>query len=29
MRVKQVQDSRWVTIWPKDVAAPGATLRLQ
>jgi len=29
MRVKQVQDSRWVTIWPKDMAAPGATLRLQ
>jgi len=29
MRVKQVQDGRWVTVWPKDAAAPGATLKLQ
>ena len=26
MRVKQVQNGRWVTVWPKEVAAPGATL---
>ena len=26
MRVKQVQNGRWVVVWPKDVAAPGATL---
>jgi len=26
MAVKQVQNGRWVTIWPKSVAAPGATL---
>src|SRR5512140_2407376 len=29
MRVKQVQDGRWVTVWPKDYAAPGATLQVQ
>ena len=29
MRVKQVQDGRWVTVFPKANAAPGATLRLQ
>ena len=27
MRVKQVQNGRWVTVWPKSVAAPGATLQ--
>jgi branched-chain amino acid transport system substrate-binding protein len=26
MRVKQVQNGRWVTVWPKEVAAPGAAL---
>jgi branched-chain amino acid transport system substrate-binding protein len=26
MRVKQVQNGRWVVVWPKDVAAPGAKL---
>jgi len=26
-RVKQVQDGKWLTVWPKDWAAPGATLR--
>jgi branched-chain amino acid transport system substrate-binding protein len=29
MRVKQVQNARWVTVWPKDYAAPGATLQVQ
>ena len=29
MRVKQVQDGRWVTVYPKPFAAPGATLRVQ
>jgi hypothetical protein len=28
MRVKQVQDGRWVTVYPKEYAAPGATLRV-
>lgn len=26
MRVKQVQNGQWVTVWPKEWAAPGATL---
>ena len=26
-RVKQVQDGRWVTVWPKEWAAPGVTLK--
>jgi ABC-type branched-subunit amino acid transport system substrate-binding protein len=26
MRVKQVQNGRWVIVWPKSVAAPGAKL---
>ena len=26
MRVKQVQNGRWVVVWPKEVAAPGASL---
>jgi len=26
MRVKQVQNGRWVVVWPKAYAAPGATL---
>ncbi len=25
-RIKQVQDGKWVIVWPKDVAAPGAKL---
>jgi branched-chain amino acid transport system substrate-binding protein len=29
MRIKQVQNGRWVTIWPKEVAAPGASLITQ
>ena len=29
MRVKQVQNGRWVTVWPKEYAAPGATLLVQ
>jgi branched-chain amino acid transport system substrate-binding protein len=29
MRVKQVQDGHWVTVYPKSFAAPGATLRVQ
>jgi len=29
MRVKQVQDGHWVTVYPKNHAAPGATLRVQ
>lgn len=28
MRIKQVQDGNWVTVWPKTSAAPGATLRM-
>jgi len=27
MRVKQVQGNNWVTVWPKEWAAPGATLQ--
>ncbi len=26
MRVKQVQNGKWVVVWPKSVAAPGATV---
>ena len=26
MRVKQVQNGKWLTVWPKDWAAPGARL---
>lgn len=29
MRMKQVQDGKWVTVWPKEWAAPGATIRTQ
>ena len=29
MRVKQVQNGRWVTVCPKEYAAPGATLLVQ
>jgi branched-chain amino acid transport system substrate-binding protein len=29
MRVKQVQNGRWVTVYPKAYAAPGATLQVQ
>ena len=28
MRVKQVQNGKWVTVWPADAAAPGAKLLL-
>jgi len=27
MKIKQVQDGKWVVVWPKEFAAPGATLR--
>jgi branched-chain amino acid transport system substrate-binding protein len=27
MRVKQVQNKTWVTVWPKDYAAPGAAIK--
>ncbi|HVE50183.1 MAG TPA: amino acid ABC transporter substrate-binding protein [Casimicrobiaceae bacterium] len=29
MRVKQVQNGRWVIVWPKEYAAPGASLQVQ
>lgn len=29
MRVKQVQDGKWVVVWPTAFAAPGAKLRVQ
>ena len=29
MRVKQVQNGHWVTVWPKEWAAPGAKLLTQ
>src|SRR4051812_42797333 len=29
MRVKQVQGGRWLTVYPKDYAAPGASLQVQ
>jgi hypothetical protein len=29
MRVKQVQNGRWVTVYPKEYAGPGATLLVQ
>jgi ABC-type branched-subunit amino acid transport system substrate-binding protein len=29
MRVKQVQNGRWVTVYPKEFAAQGATLQVQ
>ena len=29
MRVKQVQNGRWVTVYPKEYAAPGASLQVQ
>ena len=27
MKIKQVQDGKWVVVWPKEYAAPGASLR--
>jgi branched-chain amino acid transport system substrate-binding protein len=27
MKVKQVQDGRWVTVWPDQWAAPGAKIK--
>ena len=27
MRVKQVQNGQWKVVWPKEFAAPGATLQ--
>jgi branched-chain amino acid transport system substrate-binding protein len=27
MKIKQVQDGNWVVVWPKEFAAPGASLR--
>ena len=29
MAVKQVQNGKWVVVWPKEKAAPGATLQTQ
>ena len=29
MRVKQVQNGKWVIVWPKEYAAPGARLQTQ
>lgn len=29
MRIKQVQNGTWVTVWPKEWAAPGATIKTQ
>jgi branched-chain amino acid transport system substrate-binding protein len=29
MRIKQVQDGDWITVWPKANAKPGATIRTQ
>jgi branched-chain amino acid transport system substrate-binding protein len=26
MKVKQVQNGRWVTVWPEEWAAPGAKI---
>jgi ABC-type branched-subunit amino acid transport system substrate-binding protein len=26
MKIKQLQDGKWLTVWPKEYAAPGATL---
>jgi len=28
MRIKQVQNKTWVTVWPKEYAAPGATIKM-
>ncbi|MBM3570135.1 MAG: ABC transporter substrate-binding protein [Alphaproteobacteria bacterium] len=28
MRIKQVQNKAWVTVWPKQWAAPGATIKM-
>jgi hypothetical protein len=27
IKIKQVQDGRWVVVWPKEFAAPGARLQ--
>ncbi len=29
MRIKQVQNSKWVVVWPKEFAPPGVTLQVQ
>ncbi len=29
MRVKQVQNGKWVVVWPKEFAPPGVTLQMQ
>jgi branched-chain amino acid transport system substrate-binding protein len=29
MAVKQIQNGKWVVVWPKRLAAPGATLQVQ
>ncbi len=29
IRVKQVQNGRWLTVWPKEWAAPGAKLQTE
>ena len=29
MRIKQVQNGKWVVVWPKEYAPPGVTLQTQ
>jgi branched-chain amino acid transport system substrate-binding protein len=29
MRIKQVQNGKWVVVWPKEFAPPGVTLQAQ
>jgi branched-chain amino acid transport system substrate-binding protein len=29
MKIKQVQNGKWVVVWPKEAAAPGATLQVK
>ena len=29
MRIKQVQNGKWVVVWPKQFAPPGVSLRVQ
>jgi ABC-type branched-subunit amino acid transport system substrate-binding protein len=29
MKIKQVQDGKWVVVWPKEFAAPGAKLQVK
>jgi hypothetical protein len=29
MRIKQVQNGRWVVVWPKEFATPGSSLNIK